>query len=331
MLSFVILLVCAGVIYLACEYFVNGVEWAACRMNVGATATGTLLAAFGTALPESAITLMAVAFGASPESKSIGVGAALGGPLVLATVSYAVVGIMLLCCAKKLKRADTHVQVNQKRLSEDQLWFFVIFAFKVLLGLVIFTGKAWMGVLFLLAYALYIRKEMRHADEVCEVLEPLKLRPNMAAPTTPWIALQTLGAMIVIGFASHFFVAELESAGEILGLSPQLVALLFSPLATELPETMNAIIWLRQGKENLALANISGAMMIQATVPSALGLFFTSWHFDPPLILAGGLTMLAIAIMFAMFRRGKVAGRGLASVGLLYVAFVIGLIVMNVA
>jgi len=50
-----------------------------------------------------------------------------------------------------------------------------------------------------------------------------------------------------------------------------LLALLLSPIATELPETLNAIIWVRQGKHRLALANISGAMMIQATVrpPSA--------------------------------------------------------------
>jgi cation:H+ antiporter len=29
-----------------------------------------------------------------------------------------------------------------------------------------------------------------------------------------------------------------------------------------MPKTMNAVIWVRQGKERLALANISGAMMI---------------------------------------------------------------------
>ena len=56
--------------------------------------------------------------------------------------------------------------------------------------------------------------------------------------------------------------------------SGNLVALLLSPVATELPETLNAWIWVRQGKERLALANISGAMMIQATIPTALGLFF---------------------------------------------------------
>ena len=85
----------AAVIYFACEYFVNGVEWVGHRFELGATATGTVLAAFGTALPESAVTFMAVVFGDTPEQKDIGVGAAMGGPLVLATLAYAVVGLAL--------------------------------------------------------------------------------------------------------------------------------------------------------------------------------------------------------------------------------------------
>ncbi|WP_227651544.1 hypothetical protein, partial [Klebsiella pneumoniae] len=71
------------------------------------------------------------------------------------------------------------------------------------------------------------------------------------------------------------FVMQLGQLAPALGLRPQLLALLLSPVATELPETMNAIIWVRQGKYRLALSNISGAMMIQATIPTALGLFFS--------------------------------------------------------
>src|SRR4051794_22806852 len=94
-LPFALLLGSAAVIYLACEFFVNGVEWAGRRFAMGEKATGTVLAAFGTALPESVVTFVAVAFGAGPAQKAIGVGAALGGPLVLATVAYAIVGISL--------------------------------------------------------------------------------------------------------------------------------------------------------------------------------------------------------------------------------------------
>ncbi|HXE20286.1 MAG TPA: sodium:calcium antiporter, partial [Castellaniella sp.] len=85
--------------------------------------------------------------------------------------------------------------------------------------------------------------------------------------------------------------------------------------------TMNALIWVRQGKERLALANISGAMMIQATIPSALGIFFTPWHFDGPLIVSGLVTMAAIAFLLLLFHRGAADARVLASVGGLYGVF----------
>jgi cation:H+ antiporter len=100
-----------------------------------------------------------------------------------------------------------------------------------------------------------------------------------------------------------------------------LVALVLSPVATELPETVNALIWVRQGKERLALANISGAMMIQATIPSSLALFFTPWLFDAPLVVAGALTTVAVAYLWWLFRRGRVNARWLVPVGLLYGLF----------
>ena len=79
MLTLALLLGSAVVIYLACEFFVNGVEWVGHRFGVSRTAVGTVLAAFGTALPESVVTLVAVVFGKTEAQKDIGVGAALGG------------------------------------------------------------------------------------------------------------------------------------------------------------------------------------------------------------------------------------------------------------
>ncbi|SUX55305.1 K+-dependent Na+/Ca+ exchanger homolog [Chromobacterium vaccinii] len=112
LVTLVLFFLSASAIYVACEYFVNGVEWLGCRLNLGATAIGSVLAAFGTALPECAVTLMAVAFGNTPEQKSLGVGAAMGGPLVLATLAYAVVGLALL-----LNRNDWDALPDKRRLT----------------------------------------------------------------------------------------------------------------------------------------------------------------------------------------------------------------------
>jgi cation:H+ antiporter len=107
-----------------------------------------------------------------------------------------------------------------------------------------------------------------------------------------------------------------------------MVALLLSPVATELPEILNAVIWVRQGKMALALGNISGAMMIQATIPSALGIFFTPWMLSKPLVWAAVVTMLAVATMFVLLRKQALSHARLSLLGLFYALFALGLPVM---
>ncbi|MBS0200024.1 MAG: sodium:calcium antiporter [Proteobacteria bacterium] len=325
LLTLFLFLLSAVAIYAACEYFVNGIEWFGKRLNLGATAVGSVLAAFGTALPESAVTFVAVVFGNTPAQKDLGVGAAMGGPLVLATLAYAVVGAALLLNRRQLGRESNNVRVDTARMSRDQMAFLLVFVVKVALGLVVFAWKPTLGVLFLIAYAVYVWREIRDADSTPEEeeLEPLKFRPSAVEPSLAWIGLQVTAALLVIAFASHVFVGQLEAIGIALHWPPHLVALLLSPVATELPETMNALIWVRQGKERLALANISGAMMIQATIPSALGIFFTPWHFDAALLASGIITMVAIVYLWLMFRRGKVDSRALIAVSGLYAIFAV--------
>ncbi len=322
MLTVALFLGSAAVIYFACEFFVNGVEWLGRKLGIGETATGTILAAFGTALPESAVTFVAVVFGRTPAQKDIGVGAALGGPLVLATLCYAVVGFAVLWNSRRLGRKSSLIECDSRRLLYDQVWFFSLFIVKVALGLVVFRYKPWLGALFLLAYAVYLLRELRSAQVITEdALEPLKLHPG-GDPGLLWPLLQTSLASIAIAIGSKVFVGQLETIGIWAGMSPQLVALLLSPVATELPETMNALIWVRQGKERLALANISGAMMIQATVPTALGLFFTSWMFSRELIFSALITMAAMAVLLVLFSKSAVNARWLVPLAALYGLFI---------
>lgn len=384
MLHVILLLGCAVVIYLACEWFVNAVEWLGVALRVGPIAVGTILAAAGTALPESVVTLVAVTLGRGEQSKDVGVGAAMGGPLALATIAYGVTGLMLLLRSRRAGRrravvpdtvpdqvldavldavpspgsmtqagsgADERGEDSRTdpdrggpsgdgfrldrsvtdRLARDQAWFMAIFVFKVGLGLVAFAIKPWLGLLFFAMYAVYFWHEIRGGDGEAdgEDLEPLKLLPGRPRPPMWAVGLQTLVTLVVIFGASQLFVQQLEWAGPALGLPATVVALLLSPIATELPEVMNAVIWVRAGKTRLALANISGAMMIQATVPSGLGLLFTPWHFTAPLLLSGLVTMAAIAYLLITMRSGRLtAGRLTAAAGF-YGLFAAGLVAVS--
>ncbi|MCU1504619.1 MAG: sodium/calcium exchanger rane protein [Ilumatobacteraceae bacterium] len=340
MIHVILLVGCAVAIYIACDWFVNAVEWLGVQLKVGPVAVGTILAAVGTALPESVVTLVAVLFGSAKQGDGIAVGAALGGPLVVGTIAYAVTGLLLL---RRTRHAtddpsDATAEAtavasldgtDTDRLARDQTWFLSIFVFKVALGLVAFTIKRWLGLLFFAAYGVYFWREMRGTGEHASAddLQPLKSQRNRATPTNTGVIVQTIGSLIVIFGASQLFVHQLEWAGPALGLSPIVVALLLSPIATELPEIMNAIIWVRQGKTQLALANISGAMMIQATVPSGIGLLFTAWKFDAPLLIAGVATMASVTYLLILMRTHRVTPGRLTGAAVFYAAFAVGLVV----
>ncbi len=344
-----LLIACAAAIYLSCDWFVNAVEWLGRRLNLGGMAVGTILAAFGTALPESVVTLVAVTTGSTAQIRNIGVGAAMGGPLVLATIAYGVTGALLWV----RRRARRHEFVTAgadatpaeraadersngvlndsdqaARLRKDQRWFMAVFVVKVALGLVAFAIKPWLGLVFFAVYALYFWREIRsgHLLDQDVELAPLKLQRRATRPGTTAVLAQTLGALAVIFAASQVFVHQLDAIGPMLGLSGAVTALLLSPIATELPEIMNAVIWTRQGKTQLALANISGAMMIQATVPSGLGLLFTDWRFDHALLWSGVVTMAAILYLMVALRVNKLTPVRLGLVAVLYVVFAAGLI-----
>jgi cation:H+ antiporter len=343
MIHFLLLIACAAAIYLSCEWFVNAVEWLGQRLNVGPMAVGTILAAFGTALPESVVTFVAVVFGTSGAQKDIGVGAAMGGPLALATVAYGVTGWMMLARRRARRKAaatvggpaehTTTTAASQdvgdmRKLARDQRWFLAIFVVKVALGLVAFAIKPWLGLLFFAAYAVYFWREMRggggHGDG--PDLDPLLLQRRRTRPATWAVVTQTLVTLAIIFVASQLFVRQLDAIGPMLGLPAAVTALLLSPVATELPEIMNAIIWVRQGKTKLALANISGAMMIQATVPSGLGLLFTPWRFDAALLTAGIVTMAAIVYLLVLLRYSRFNARTLSFAAVFYLAFAAALI-----
>jgi cation:H+ antiporter len=327
-ITILIMLVAALLIYFSCELFVNAIEWVGKVFNISQNAVGTVLAAFGTALPESAVTFIAVVFGTNSSQKDIGVGAALGGPLVLSTLAYAVVGISIIIFRNK-RKLGSNINIDGRKLGRDQLWFLLIFIFKVGLGFVAFTIKPWLGILFFIAYGFYFFTEMSaETEETQEKLEPLKFAPKNLNPKKSIILLQTLFSLTLIFIGSQLFVHNLDTFSISLGIPAHIVALFLSPVATELPEILNAVIWVKQGKENLALANISGSMMIQATVPSALGIMFTPWIFDKSLAFSAIITFIAILYLLITLRKNNLSVKRLSFVAIFYIIFAIGMVII---
>jgi cation:H+ antiporter len=124
-------------------------------------------------------------------------------------------------------------------------------------------------------------------------------------PPTGTIVLQLLVGLGAIVGGAHLFVEELLGVAEQLGVEPLVLSLVLAPLATELPEKANSFFWIRDGKDSLALGNITGAMVFQSTIPIAVGLAFTDWDLDRFAVMSGALGLVGGAIAYWTLRRRK--------------------------
>src|SRR5919108_530607 len=160
------------------------------------------------------------------------------------------------------------------------------------------------------AYGLYTTRTVRRGGDADdeEDLKPLWFDTTKDdPPSTLQITAQFAVPLAAIVGGAELFVSGVESIAKSLGVSPLIIALLLAPLATELPEKANSILWMRNGKDVLAAGNITGAMAFQATLPVALGLLLTSWELDRYAVAAAvaGIAGGALAL-WALPRGGRV-------------------------
>src|SRR5947209_19410826 len=83
------------VILVGCDIFTNSIEWLGKKLDLNEGMLGSIFAAVGTALPETLIPVVAVAFGSAGGSKhasDVGLGAIIGAPFLLATVAILLTG-----------------------------------------------------------------------------------------------------------------------------------------------------------------------------------------------------------------------------------------------
>jgi cation:H+ antiporter len=304
--------------------FTNAVEWAGSRAGLGVGAVGTLLAGVSTALPESAIPVLAVLRG-DPRADEVAVGAIVGAPFMLATVAMALVGLTALAYQERRSQGRS-LRVHHPTLRRDLLVFLLAFSVALALGSGIGAPlTAVAAVLFVLLYGAYVALTIRHggAAQQEHELEPLVADTTKHDPpaTLAIVAQFVVGLGLIVGGA-HLFVEQLLAIAELVDISPLVLSLLVAPLATELPEKANSILWIRDGKDALALGNITGAMVFQATVPVAVGLAFTNWRLDGFAFLAGSLAIAGgIVAHISLTRRRRFAGPAILAWSMLFAAF----------
>ena len=323
------LVLSAVAIVVAAALFVNAVEMLGDRLNLGEGAVGSVLAAVGTALPETMIPVVAIVASVltgRSVAGDIGVGAILGAPFLLATLAMFVVGVTVLGFWRR-RESDDELTVDEGNAERDVLYFLLCFSLGAGAGIVPlpFYLKVVLAILLVVAYALYIWQTITSGgEEVEEPPEKLTLWPSSSEAPTWAVAAQVMGTVAVMGIGAHFFVSAVEHLSKSVGVPAGLIALVLAPLATELPEKFNSVIWLRGDKDTLALGNITGAMVFQSSVPVALGLAFTSWSLDLLSALSAALALAGGAYLYWLLKRKKpIEGEHLLIGGALYAVFVV--------
>ena len=304
--------------------FTNAVEWAGTRLGLGVGAVGTILAAVSTALPESVIPVVAVLRG-DADADDVAVGAILGAPFMLATVAMALIGLAALGFSRR-RAQGSGLRLQRGIVRRDLVFFLVLMSMTLVLGLGTPDLLRYAAApLLVLAYGGYVVLTVRRAgaaqpDEELPALiaDPTKDDP----PASAAIALQfVVGLGLIVGGA-HLIVDELIAIAERIDVSPLVLALLVAPLATELPEKANSVLWIREGKDALAVGNVTGAMVFQSTLPVAIGVAFTSWELDRFALLAGILALAGGAVaLYAVDVRARLPVPAIAILIALFAAF----------
>ena len=117
----VLLLISFAVILAGALLFTNAVEWMGHRLAMGQGAVGSLLAAVGTAMPETLIPIVAIVGGAE-GAEEVAVGAIIGAPFLLATIAMGLVGVSAFIY-KDRREQGTELRAHGPTLRRDLRFF----------------------------------------------------------------------------------------------------------------------------------------------------------------------------------------------------------------
>ena len=321
-------------------------EWFGKHFDLAEGAVGSVLAAVGTALPETMIPLIAIVFAGGTAGAEIGIGAILGAPFMLATLAMFVTGAAILAFRRR-RPTGTRARVDLRLVARDARAFVVAYAIAIGAAFLPAALRPYSWVVAIGLVALYVRYVRSHLGEErdgdLEDPEPLRLRH--LSPTArrepdwpPHIAVvvfQVLVALVCIVLGAAFFVGAVERVAGTFGIDGTLLALVIAPIATELPEKFNSVIWVRQGKDNLALGNITGAMVFQSAIPPSVALVFApgAWAIGEGTLIAfisAGIAAASLAIIvLPALRRGRLTGPALLAGGAFYAVY-LGLVLATI-
>ena len=314
------------VILIAAEIFTNALEHLGERLRISEGVKGSLFAAVGTAMPESLIPILALLAGTdNPEvNHAIGVGAILGAPLMLSTLTLCLMTLSVL--GQRGIRGG--LQPEPRGLTRDLHTFLFSFGLAVA---ALFVPPEWPAVRVAIACALvlnyfvYVLLTVRASSNLVanghgtESERDLYFTRFRARNNIGLIVAQLALGLALLIMGAKGFIHSVEQVSNMVGISTLLLSMLIIPIATELPEKVNSILWIRRKKDTLAFGNITGAMVFQGSLLPAIGLVLTPWEPRPEVV--AGVLITYLAALWLRFWSGRIRTWHLFINGVLYLGY----------
>lgn len=317
-----------AIILAACSVFVNAIEWIGKMLNFHEGMVGSVFAAVGTALPETIIPIIAIVFATGAQADQIGIGAIAGAPFMLGTLAFFVTGLAVII-NRLLGRRSLKMDVDVKVFSTDLTFFIVIYGIAVLTTFIHnhYLIRGAIAIVLLLSYIYYLKVIMANDADSGAIrdLDQLYLTRFFKCLTNlKWVFIQLLIGLVGITLGAHLFIGYVEDMSKIFGIAPLILSIIITPIATELPEKLNSVMWVGRKKDTLALGNITGAMVFQSCFPVVFGILLTPWDLRGITMVSAILALTSAVLTLVWVRiTGTINPFVLMFGGILYTIFIV--------
>lgn len=327
------LVISLGVILVSAGFFTNGVEWLGVKLNLSEGAVGSILAAVGTAMPETLIPIIAIVLGQGEMGHEIGVGAILGAPFMLGTLALFISGTAVMSFRHRRAENYPRLEPDPNIIKRDLSFFLWVYTVAIVAAFLPRPVKLLVALILVLAYLYFAYKTLTSGEEYSEdhEMDPLLLARKSINPPTVLVVFQVLLAFAGITIGAKYFVDGVTELSNVLGIPAFIFSLLIAPVATEMPEKFNSVIWLSQRKDTIALGNITGAMVFQSSIIPAIGIALTPWVLSGAALLSAALAIMSALFTYSFIKwKGHLDARLLLAYGGVFYAVFIGAVIMGV-
>jgi len=268
------------VVFLSALLFVNSIEFLGFRHSMGGSFVGAILSPLFTSLPELIVLLVAIFGLGGASGAEIGVGTIFGEPFMASSLSYGLVGVLVLVGFFFKRREHKFLEVS-KTLAIPFIFVTVLFPLAIIPSLIAAYYVHYLfAIIFLVCYVGYLAiMYRRRTFELIESAEEpyiSKIFPHKEAGGF----IQLVISVVILYFGARQMVVLVNQIAIGFGISLMGLAIIVIPAATAIPETASALIWGFRGKDTLSIASLVGEKVLYSTLFPGLGLLLTSWVLD---------------------------------------------------